>query len=41
MRVILHIPGNADATIKLFMINVNGYSKYAATSFISDTGILL
>ena len=40
MREIIHIPDNADFTIKLFMINVNGDSKYTASSLIKDTGIL-
>ena len=33
MRGILHIPENADVTIKLIMMNVNGDSKYSATGF--------
>ena len=40
MRAILHTPENADVTIKLIMINVNGDSKYSATGFINATGIL-
>ena len=40
MEVIFHKPGNAGVTIKLFMINVKGDSKYSATGFINDTGIL-
>ena len=40
MRAIFHIPGNVDVTIKLFMINVNGDSKYSGTGFVNDTEIL-
>ena len=40
MRAIFHIPGNVDVTIKLFMINFNGGSKYSATGFMNGTGIL-
>ena len=40
MRLIFHITGNVDVTIKLFMINVNGDSKYSATGFMNDTRIL-
>ena len=40
MRAIFHTPGNADVTIKLFMMSVNGDSKYSASGFINDTGIL-
>ena len=29
-----HIPGNADVTMKLFMIYVKDDSKYSATGFI-------
>ena len=41
MRAILHIPRNVDVTIKFIMINVNGDSKYSATGFMNDTGILV
>ena len=40
MRAIFHIPGNVDVTTKLFMINVNGDSKYLATGFMNDIRIL-
>ena len=40
IRAIFHIPGNAGVTTKLFMINVNGDSKYSATGVINDAEIL-
>ena len=40
MRAIFLIPGNVDVTIKLFMININDDSKYSATGFMNETGIL-
>ena len=31
IRAIFHIPENVDVTVKLFMINVHGDSKYSST----------
>ena len=41
IQAVFHIYGNADVTVKLLMINVNGDSKNSAPAFIDDTGILL